>query len=523
MAVSIPRFTVFVVTLLFVASADAMAQRSHSGHSHGSQNRGPSTTNIGTGSFGISQRWGTPAARGYQSPGNHSSSPDWTLRAPSGSTRTLTSGQIVIPRGPGSTYSRQSPGISYSSRRGGSVVYGGVGGPINYHNYGGYRTYGVSPIYSQPFYNGLSIQYSTGSGFLNAYGYGNGYYNGFPGVIAAPIVVPYGSYDSGPFFPQQPAPPQLILPPSPAAVAAEMAYDAGTASAAERQNGAVLSQPLQSDETPILNEFGDDYKAIPEQQISAVDRIKSLRYQTSGDQAFRQHDYESAEALYRAASDTAVVRRAPWLRLAWAQVALRKNSEALASLKTALHLRDDPTSSWVDGKDLFGVGFETNMVKLNEDLWKWLQAKPNSTDRLLLVAAFQQLRGYAGISQELTDAASRNGLDRELISALREISAANNVAGAGPNQPPVDQAPQPIDIPLPPVSSVDDGGIRMIGGRVISPAETSDAAIGAPEPVLASEEFPATQSEASSKNLGPLPQVSPGLPLVIPPMNSPTP
>ena len=317
--------------------------------------------------------------------------------------------------------------------------------------------------------------------------------------------------------------PQLILPPSPAAVAAEMAYDAGTASAAERQNGAVLSQPLQSDETPILNEFGDDYKAIPEQQISAVDRIKSLRYQTSGDQAFRQHDYESAEALYRAASDTAVVRRAPWLRLAWAQVALRKNSEALASLKTALHLRDDPTSSWVDGKDLFGVGFETNMVKLNEDLWKWLQAKPNSTDRLLLVAAFQQLRGYAGISQELTDAASRNGLDRELISALREISAANNVAGAGPNQPPVDQAPQPIDIPLPPVSSVDDGGIRMIGGRVISPAETSDAAIGAPEPVLASEEFPATQSEASSKNLGPLPQVSPGLPLVIPPMNSPTP
>ena len=199
-----------------------------------------------------------------------------------------------------------------------------------------------------------------------------------------------------------------------------------------------------------------------------VMRAIRIRYQTSGDSAFRKLDYASAEVFYRTAGKTASERRAPWLRLAWSQVAQQRYSDAVGSLKTALALEDDPTNSWIDGEDLYGRQSFVHSSKHNDQLWSWLQQRPNSTDRLLLAAGFQQLRGYSGVANELLSAAASTGLERTLIEAFREVVD--------------DQLQQDVDAAVrpetQPVKAIDDGGIRMKGTEVLPLPE-----VGLPEPV----------------------------------------
>ena len=504
---SVAKPAVILCALLVVAPCEGIAQRSH-GSSHASSGR----TGGGFGGMSGGQRWGTPAASGYDSQKHASSSAPWTLRPPH------------------SSYS----GLYYSRGLVRPLVYGDYRGPVQYHNQGHqdcrYYTNGANSYSRRPNQNGLSIQYSAGYRVGNGFVYGPGYGLGVTGIVAPPIGVPYGDYLPNPVSATLPSTVQLVASPPPGEIATQFP-SGNVATGREPQgaasdmslNGELLSQRLPADETPVVNEFGNDFKMIPAVEVSAVNRIRSLRYQTSGDSAFRQQDYVSAEVFYKAAAESGVVRRAPWLRLAWVHVARQMHVEAVNSLKTALHLQDDPTSSWISGADLFGSEFESNSIAQDEDLWMWLQARPNSTDRLLLVAAFQQLRGYPGVARELLDAASRNGLDRTVVMALREISEVQNPPDddrrlSGEDvAPPQRRALIPVN-PLSPANPLtDDGGIRLRGRDVVPAPHVAEHGVGQPEPLLSEEDLPAVNSEFDS------PPVSIGPSLTIPPVKAPSP
>jgi len=108
--------------------------------------------------------------------------------------------------------------------------------------------------------------------------------------------------------------------------------------------------------------------------------------------------------------------------MAWSQVSQEKFADAARILKTALTLADEPTSAWIPGEQLYGAEFRSIAVAQNEALWDWLQQRPESTDRLLLCAAFQQLQRYTGTSRELLSVAAKQGLDPKLVAAMKTIA-----------------------------------------------------------------------------------------------------
>ncbi|MEO2027614.1 MAG: hypothetical protein ABGZ23_17210 [Fuerstiella sp.] len=252
-----------------------------------------------------------------------------------------------------------------------------------------------------------------------------GFGHGYSGSIAPRPGLPYGSPGgvtaAVPALPSYPAVP--LMP----------------------ENGAARSPVRSLDERPIVGEFPINTPAGEQPPTRAIDLIRSLRHQTSGDIAFRRQDYASAEVFFETATETAPSRRAPWLRLAWTQLARQRFSDAAANLKTALQLNDEPTTSWVSGGLLFGDSLHTSANLENEQLWNWLQERPGSTDRLLLTAAFQHLRGDSGIARELLAVASQNGLPDTLHRAMQEI--VNNIHhnAERDHQPPFATPPTTID------------------------------------------------------------------------------
>ncbi|MEZ6132373.1 MAG: hypothetical protein R3C59_27230 [Planctomycetaceae bacterium] len=155
--------------------------------------------------------------------------------------------------------------------------------------------------------------------------------------------------------------------------------------------------------------------------VTAADRIRSLRQQASGDTAFRNGDYAEANEKYHTAMESAPGRRAPWLRMTWAMIGQQEFDQAVRSLKTALVMEDDPGSSWIPASQLFGDDFADQTDQQGKALWDWVQQNPDSTDRLLLAAAFQQLRGYDDMSGELLNTAIQSGLPRDVADALTAI------------------------------------------------------------------------------------------------------
>lgn len=222
--------------------------------------------------------------------------------------------------------------------------------------------------------------------------------------------------------------------------------------------------------------------------ITAADRIRSLRFQTAGDTAFREGDYTGAVAEYRSASETAPGRRAPWLRQTWALISQRRFEEAARSLKTALLMQDDPGSSWISGALLYGDRFPDEATAHDSELWAWLQENPTSPDRLLLAAAFQQLRGYGGVSRELLTTATQIGLQPTLADALRQI-VQDLPADVGEAQAPPD--PEAVDDPATTAS-----GIRIRGGEVVTPmAQAPEDAVGSDEDQIKAGEVSSAEQD----------------------------
>lgn len=408
-----------------------------------------------------------------QSPVFHNYNPGTLNRA---GTSTYHSGPTRIQRrtgvatfsGPG-YYNPNVPGYN-GVAVGGVIINGGYGHSGRYrhgHQHGG-------PVFLVDPYGGSG--YSTqGTGYPWAPG------GQVPfGIYAPPIVVPYlnqgpnvnlginvvpnagfiGESPSSNLMPQpafnqpgfaQPGPPQTTLP-----------------------AGENFSAPISIDEAPINNEFPVATAPTDTADSSTGNRIQSLRYQASADAAYRETDFASAEALYRSATKEAPERQAPWLRLAFTQVQMNNNAEAVKSLKAALNRNDEPTAAWVSSKMLTGPSGSDRSLLSEDQLFNWLKQRPNSTDRLLLTAAWSEFRGSSSAARELIQMATNAGLSNNLARNLKAVIADSHEAEA-PRRPA--QEPAILEKNKSPIDSFSDADILLLpqaGQKPIAEPVTED-------------------------------------------------
>lgn len=212
--------------------------------------------------------------------------------------------------------------------------------------------------------------------------------------------------------------PSAFLPPAPAADLQQVAFD----------NETKPVVPDFSGQVPVRDEFS----AVPvkQTQSSLPDKIHSLRYQASGDDAFRKHDFATAEVFYQTAVQTAPERPAAALRMAFVHIAQGNFPDAVAWLKTGLQLPTDRTQAWIPWPQLYGNDGAELMRQHSDRLWEWVAERPLSTDRLLLAGTFQKLREYDGTADELLKLVRDHG-QPEHVAALFAIINSTRQARSG--------------------------------------------------------------------------------------------
>lgn len=333
------------------------------------------------------------------------------------------------------------------------VAVGGVvvsGGRFGSHRHGGHG-HGINPVFFIDPYAG-----QTFSPYAAGYPWVPGGQVPF-GIYAPPITVPYLNIGPG-----------VTGLPGVTSFSGTTTYPGGfaTQNVMTESIGTVLANPpgalnpipqpaaqnaisqAQVDEQPVVDEFPTAGPPTDTLESSAVDRIRSIRYQASGDVAFRDADFASAEALYRSAAKVAGERQAPWLRLMLSQIVQNEFPGAVQSLKAALNRNDDPTAAWAEAKLLTSESTRTEFSQSEERLFSWLKQRPNSADRLLLTAAFLEFRGSGSAAAELLQIAESVGLSQTLATNLRAVAQDSNQ-----NQRPEDGdspeilQPQPLDLP----------------------------------------------------------------------------
>ena len=181
--------------------------------------------------------------------------------------------------------------------------------------------------------------------------------------------------------------------------------------------------PVQTDGVPVLNEFN----ALPREQIisSLAEKIQSLRYQASGDDAFHKSDYATADVFYATAIKTAPDRRAPYLRMAMVQIALKDFADATSYLKAGLTMESDASRPWCTLEELYGQKAVERARLHSGPLWNWLAESPLSADRMLLAGTFQKLRGYNKTADEMLALASHAGPEATLVSEVMQLAASD--------------------------------------------------------------------------------------------------
>lgn len=181
--------------------------------------------------------------------------------------------------------------------------------------------------------------------------------------------------------------------------------------------------PVQPDDAQVLNEF----HAVPrDQKISTLtEKIQSLRYQSSGDDAFHKSDYATADVFYTTAIKTAPDRRAPYLRMAMVRIALQDFPSAASYLKTGLEMESDASRPWFSVEELYGEKVAERTRSHGGPLWNWLAERPLSADRLLLAGTFQKLRGYGDVADQMLAMASHDGPEAKLVAEVVHLSSAD--------------------------------------------------------------------------------------------------
>ncbi|HQZ67048.1 MAG TPA: hypothetical protein PLY87_18280 [Planctomycetaceae bacterium] len=361
----------------------------------------------------------------------------------------------------GGTYS--SPRYTYGAY---TVPYFGVSRGYGYgygygygHGYGyGYGAWNYSTgyyapvIWSAPYATYSPSVFGYGSSVLSGNYVGNYVSNGFVGLIPGGAYSPY--YSSGwpyitglsPYSPAAIIAPTILnlnvitqpLVPSVASYSLTDPRLIDQLAPVPQPGGVVVPPPPQpadfdgaivpdepawqvpGDGTPILNEFD----SVPrEQKVSTLtEKIQSLRYQSSGDDAFQKADYATADVFYSTAIKTAPDRRAPYLRMAISRITLNDFPEAARYLKTGLAMESDASRAWVTAEELYGQKIAERARSHGGPLWNWLAERPLSADRLLLAGTFQKLRGYDRTADQMLELASHEGTEAMLVSQVQQLA-----------------------------------------------------------------------------------------------------
>ena len=427
---------------------------------------------------------------------------------------------------------------SYSSRNFGVTTYGVSRGGTGCFNYGvgyGYPVIWSTPIYG---YSPSVFGYGTGVfsptfpsgnyvsngyiGFVPSWGYNVGGYSGWPyatclnpyfgGAAIAPTVLLLNmNVNMQPMVPSTASysliDPRMIdiLAPAvdPHAIDLDGIEPAPVPQPPEPGNQPMLPEapqlPIQTDGVPVLNEFNIVPRA---QKISSLaEKIHSLRYQASGDDAFHKSDYATADVFYATAIKTAPDRRAPYLRMAMVRIALTDFPTATGYLKAGLAMESDASRPWCNAEELYGQKAAERARSHGGPLWNWLAERPMSADRLLLAGTFQKLRGYNKMADEMLALASHAGPEATLVSEVIEL-AANDIgprAVADDLEQMVEQASaqkesagEQLRDPAGKSAVEKSGGIYLRSGAVA--ARTNSSAVSPPlviPPPIAADEIPA--------------------------------
>ena len=168
---------------------------------------------------------------------------------------------------------------------------------------------------------------------------------------------------------------------------------------------------------------------IEQRQISAAERIDSLRLISQGDDAFRRADYAAAATSYHSAMKLTPDLPSVWLREVHLNIAQGQYERAAACLKTGLSLSGAVPSVRLSAGSLYGSDNAPELQKSSQRLWQWLADRPGSADRLLLMAAFELLQSHDTVTSELISQAEQQGGSAVCCAALRQQLLPTQPAG----------------------------------------------------------------------------------------------
>lgn len=361
-------------------------------------------------------------------------------------------------------YPNWDPGYQYPA----GFIYGGypiVPPPAYIRNSDGALF--ISPGFLPPFGYGYpygygygfdgGFRYGTGGGFYNQ-GYAQGYDASWgslavplPGMIPSFMTFNFGSQNLGgrgsrssagySVIPKiQPLPPgervtndglpprmkvtpgveDLQLSPVPDETLPPVDENRANGDDSEDNNNLPVPVPGDASRAPVIDEFPPI--PVTQKKTSLQDRLHSIRQQAGGDEAFRNRDLKSAIDSYQSSIDSAPERRAPYLRMVFALLQQSKFPEAVSYLKTGLNLENDSTRAWITAKELHGGTATESIQSSSRRLWAWVTEKPLSTDRLLLMGAFQKWRGMNRTGDDVITAIEQTQASNAYAMALRSLT-----------------------------------------------------------------------------------------------------
>lgn len=327
------------------------------------------------------------------------------------------------------------PGYGFGSYTGPSYVGPMINPPVFTSGYG----YGYGPNYSFGFGYGPAFGYGTN---WNPIGYGYGYNNlGYTGLGYGGLG--YGSFGYG----------SAWMPSGPDPVNNQMRQqlynDEWTRLRAELATRATrnLLDPTNAT-TPV------PIPSTPEA------KIKSLRFQSQGDQAFAEQNYRRAYERYRSATQAARDDGVALMKTGYSLFALGQFNQALQQFRRALQIdpllaRTGPPPAEVYGDQ--HIAWDTHLGRLTQ----WVAEDVRDYNRVLLLGTMLQLNGDARAAEFLEKAWQLSGGREPMVVTLLQPPAVevatpaplNNRRdqGATPNnaQPPTDRVPATNSDPIP--------------------------------------------------------------------------
>ncbi len=185
-----------------------------------------------------------------------------------------------------------------------------------------------------------------------------------------------------------------------------------------QQQADAAEQVAAAQPQPAADEFAAARADVRES--SAIERVDSLRLVSQGDDAFRRADYATAARNYHAALKLTPDQPTVWLREVHLRIAQGYFEQAVGCLKTGMSLPQPEVPVRLTARSLYGSDDAAEVLKSSERLWQWLSARPQSADRLLLVAAFEQLRAHDTVSAELITQAEQQSGSAVCCTVLRQ-------------------------------------------------------------------------------------------------------